>query len=251
MVGRVLGTLILAALTLSLAGCESNPLDLAVDLARDFGGTITGVAVTGPSTVSVGASESLGVSVTARNTATGSPVPQAVVERLQQPKVFLWTVEPSDGARVDDLGIFKATKPGTYTVTATAFGHSASLPITVTEAADAYAGTYGGATTDVLRGVEYTIALRFTVGPDAVVSGTFSEKVPRLMKMDGTINGIVTGDGRLQADLRVTAFRSEVPGGKLGSRDAKLSGRIDQETGVFSGTASGGGAVLDVTATRK
>jgi hypothetical protein len=165
------------------------------------------------------------------------------------PATLRWTVEPSDGAVVSPEGVFKASKPGVYRVTATqaeAPGFSDSMEITVTSPESAFAGTYKGTFSLDIGPTRARVPIEFTVSPDGKLAGGYKWVLSQL-EVRGAFTGTVSEEGEVTANG--THTNSARVGGKTGSNSGPItmSGRISGTT--FSGTVggdkgSGGAAVV-------
>jgi len=130
MLRRALSTLVLAILAVSIVGCgESGGLDLkhVSEILRPRM-RINGIAIVGPASAGVAEPVFLEMRVDVTDE-DGQPLP-TVDLTLESPTLYEWQVAP-EGAMVVD-GTFTASKPGTYTVGATGYGHKAAHEIVAT-----------------------------------------------------------------------------------------------------------------------
>ena len=182
-----------------------------------------------------------------------------------------WSVQPTDGARVDGGGSFEATKPGVYTVTVSMPDSSlaASAEIQVTEATEktdtstetteetettsttagnTFAGTYAGSWLWTAGQSRADVPWAFTVDDQGTLNGGFDTMLSADTRVVCVLTGQVSDDGMVDASGRADAT---VTGAGSNSTPMTLTGQIAAD-GTFTGKLAGaGGQAVDVTAKRR
>ena len=153
-------------------------------------GSVTVTAVTDPDAIAI--RDSTGAILTGLNVATGSVTPLTGSAAYKHrglkadPEAFTWTVTGDIGT-VDDAGVFTAGAPGTGTLTVSAGGQTASIPVTVSGGAAAggllAVETFEGDTT-IFRGTGDGMDFSLNHAADTVRLGRGSARVDYTLTED-------------------------------------------------------------------
>jgi hypothetical protein len=208
---------------LAITGCAA--IDRTVDrVLGDW--DLVAIRVTGANEARVGEPVALAIEVKL------VPLEPATDEKrraiLQDPAVYAWTTEPAAGSTISDEGVFTATAPGSYTVTASAFGERDDVLITV---APSQAGTWAGtlqamATGKGGRTARYQVPISLSVAPDgsATLSARFDGRTKAgRVYLDATGTGTVDGGGVVEVSGTMSLGPSMA---KAKTGDFRLSGAI-------------------------
>jgi hypothetical protein len=186
-----------AALATSLAGCST--IDYVVS-----NWDVTSITIDGPAAVQAGQPAELTIVIELFGVDPGTPDDRRAL--LGDPDLYTWTVEPGDSAAVSPAGVFTASVPGTYAVTASAFGLEDDLEIAVTPSyAGTYAGTFSGTAIHPKTGRSaiYEAPLTLTIAADGGVTGTIhfeGRTKAGTVYLDASFQGAVASDGDITAD---------------------------------------------------
>jgi hypothetical protein len=236
MSSRMLCAVILAALALSLIGCG------AIDqiLSR---WDVTAIKIKGLESATAGQPQPLSVFVDLFAVDPNTPDDRRAP--FQDPILYTWTVEPADGAAVTPAGVFTATQPGTYTVTASAFGLSDSTQIAV---APSFAGTYGGTLSATATGkggktAQYDVPVTIAVADDGTVTGTahFDGKTKAgSVYFDATAQGTVAEDGDVTTSgtMALGPSKSKAKSGSFALTGTIAEGTLYGVVQLMDGTSS-------------
>jgi hypothetical protein len=215
---------LLAALGLTLAGCQ------VVEYALSHWDLVS-VEVTGPTETRPGEPVGLGIAVDLVP-AIDPTADERRRDILEDPSTWTWSVQPTDGSQVVVDGVFSTTSPGTYTVTAAAFGLADEHVIVVSPS---FAGTYSGTfllTATDKRGRSATVEVPITLAVEpegsAVLTARYEGKTTAgRLYVDATASGRVDEAGSLAADGTMSQGPSEA---KARGGPIHFAGALDGET---------------------